>query len=237
MPANYPTADPSFSNKSAGGQIQASHVNALQDEVIAIGAALRGTLQHSVTTGNSVIASSNLSIGGLSTLANAVTISTGVLTLGQGQIVFPGTQVASAGANTLDDYEEGSWTPTITGSGGQSGQVYATQVGRYIKVGKLVTCWGRLTLSTLGTVTTNVQIGGLPFTADNVTNLYGGCHINYWANMTASYVFLSGQVLANTTAVTLIGAESATATTGALTQAKLSNTTDLIFCVTYQASA
>src|SRR6478736_6315612 len=80
-------------------------------------------------------------------------------------VKFPAVQAASSNANTLDDYEEGSWTPTITGSGGASGQAYTNQVGRYIKVGKLVTCWGRVTLSTLGTVTTDALIGGLPFAA------------------------------------------------------------------------
>lgn len=48
MAANYPTADPSFSAKTAGQKIQSAHVDALQDEVVAIGSALRGTLQHDV---------------------------------------------------------------------------------------------------------------------------------------------------------------------------------------------
>jgi hypothetical protein len=65
MAANYPTADPSFSAKSPGQQIQSAHVNALQDEVVAIGAALRGTLQHNVTIANSLSVSSNASVSGL----------------------------------------------------------------------------------------------------------------------------------------------------------------------------
>ena len=75
--ANYPTSDPSFSAKSPGGQIQAAHINALQDEVVAIGAALRGTAQHSYTTANSVVASSNLSIGGNSTLGGGLQVNGG----------------------------------------------------------------------------------------------------------------------------------------------------------------
>ena len=59
-------------------------------------------------------------------------------TLVGGQLVFPSTQNASTNANTLDDYEEGSWTPVLSFGGGTTGITYATQIGRYIKVGKKV---------------------------------------------------------------------------------------------------
>jgi hypothetical protein len=55
-------------------------------------------------------------------------------------ITFPATQSASSNANTLDDYEEGSFTPTWTGS--SSGSVTTGQLlGQYTKVGNLVTVW------------------------------------------------------------------------------------------------
>jgi hypothetical protein len=48
--ANYPTQNPSFTTKQDGVDYpQATHINALQDEVVAIGTALRGTLQHNLT--------------------------------------------------------------------------------------------------------------------------------------------------------------------------------------------
>lgn len=90
------------------------------------------------------------------------------LALTSGQIAFPATQVASADANTLDDYEEGSWTPTLLGSGGQSGQVYSAQDGRYVKIGRFIDCQFNIVLSTLGTITGDVEIGGLPFATPNV---------------------------------------------------------------------
>lgn len=101
--ANYPTADPSFSNKSAGGQIQSAHINALQDEVVAIGSALRGTLQHSVTTANSVVASSNLSVGGNSTLTGSVTLSSLVTAPNQ-------PRVFAVRSSTLAVPSGGAWT-------------------------------------------------------------------------------------------------------------------------------
>lgn len=80
---------------------------------------------------------------------------------------FPATQVPCSDANTLDDYEEGTWTPYIAGNlGGDSGQVYAQQIGYYTKVGNLVTCYFRVALSTKGTLNGGAcGLNGWPFTA------------------------------------------------------------------------
>ncbi len=72
-------------------------------------------------------------------------------------ISFPATQVADAGANVLDDYEEGTWTPTIGGSS----IVYAVQSGRYTKIGNVVYFQCHLQL-TSGSPTATMS--GLPFT-------------------------------------------------------------------------
>ena len=92
-------------------------------------------------------------------------------------ITFPATQSASSDANTLDDYEEGTWTPTIIGSvtagtASYSGQQY----GKYTKVGNLVyvTCY---VIWTSGTGTGNLKITGLPFTSSNAAGIYGPCAI------------------------------------------------------------
>lgn len=89
----------------------------------------------------------------------------GVLTLGNGKLNFPTTMNASADPNTLDDYREGSFTPFIGSTGGQSGQVYAAQVGRYVKVGQKVSTWGWVALSVLGTMQFDLIMGGFPFTS------------------------------------------------------------------------
>jgi len=49
-------------------------------------------------------------------------------------ITFPATQSASSDANTLDDYEEGTWTPTSPGGG----YVFSTVSGKYTKIGNRV---------------------------------------------------------------------------------------------------
>jgi hypothetical protein len=57
-----------------------------------------------------------------------------------GQIAFPAAQNASANANTLDDYEEGTWTPVFTcGTPGDLSVAYSTQLGQYTKIGNVVT--------------------------------------------------------------------------------------------------
>jgi hypothetical protein len=80
--------------------------------------------------------------GNTGTLISASTIGVGGATpsaSGAG-ITFPATQSNSSNANTLDDYEEGFFTPTWTGS--SSGSVTTGQLlGQYTKVGNLVTVW------------------------------------------------------------------------------------------------
>jgi hypothetical protein len=72
-------------------------------------------------------------------------------------ITFPATQSASTDANTLDDYEEGTWTPSIGGTA-----TYLGQTGFYRKIGSLVFVSGYLNINVIGTGSTST-ISGLPF--------------------------------------------------------------------------
>jgi hypothetical protein len=90
--------------------------------------------------------------------------STGLMTLAGPGIKFPATQVASADPNTLDDYEEGTWTPSVAGITTAGTATYGTRTGFYTKIGALVTF--SLTLSwSGGTGAGNIYIPGLPFVA------------------------------------------------------------------------
>jgi hypothetical protein len=139
-----------------------------------------------------------------------------------------GTGNTSGGTST--------WTPTIGGSGGQSGQVYTTQVGTYTKLGNRVTCHFNIVLSTLGTITGDAQIQGLPFTSQNVSNAIWSLSIGRWVNLTSTVVWVGGILAANATVVTLYRATGATASPGAMAQADLSNTTQLIGTISYISS-
>ena len=105
----------------------------------------------------------------LTTPSFATTIGVGAATpsaSGAG-ITFPATQSASSNANTLDDYEEGTWTPVAARyTGGSITAVYGgSNAGKYTKIGRLVTieCYVDITsVSAQGSSLS--QITGLPFT-------------------------------------------------------------------------
>jgi hypothetical protein len=95
-------------------------------------------------------------------------------------ITFPATQSASSDANTLDDYEEGTWTPapvslTVVGT--------PTYTGKYTKIGNQVTCWATID-STTSTMASggSTSIGGLPFTASAISGSSSGAGTSISSN-------------------------------------------------------
>jgi len=89
-------------------------------------------------------------------------------------ISFPATQSASSDANTLDDYEEGTWTPSVTATGGGLTVSYSSRVGRYTKIGRVVFCEFDLTISAESGGSGEVYIGNLPFTKSNDSPGFAG---------------------------------------------------------------
>lgn len=154
-----------------------------------------------------------------------------------GQIKFPSTQNPSSNVNTLDDYSEGTWTPVIGGAGGTSGQTYANQVGHYIKIGKLVTVFFYVQLSAKGTITGNVQLSGLPITAD-ATSLFIPVSSIQWVSLATTWVSVVVGVNPNTTTAVVQGATTAaSANNTSLTTSDISNATVLIGTLTYQSAS
>lgn len=82
---------------------------------------------------------------------------------GAGQIKFPATQNPSANANTLDDYEEGTWTP-IDSSG--AALTLTSAVGIYQKVGNHCVVTAAFTYPITADISNNL-IGGLPFSSSS----------------------------------------------------------------------
>jgi hypothetical protein len=151
----------------------------------------------------------------------------GSVSLSGGKIPFPATQVPSAGANDLDDYEEGTFTPTIAFGGGTTGITYTTQTGTYTKVGRKVSFFIRTVLSSKGSSVGAATITGLPFTSagfepcsvDPVTNLTGITSL--------PFAGLSGTTL---TIIWINGAGTRTS----ITDTAFTNTTELRISGTYQ---
>lgn len=149
---------------------------------------------------------------------------------------FPAVQVPSADVNFLDDYEEGTWTPVLGGSGGTSGQAYGVQKGVYVKIGKNIFFWGYVALTTKGTITTNLELQGLPFASENVANQYGSFNISYWENMVSSMVSMSGFVNANASSAPIKGMTVGGTTIAQLATADIGNTTGIMFNGMYRAA-
>jgi hypothetical protein len=93
-----------------------------------------------------------------------IAAASGVVSLPKGQLAFPTAQNPSTDPNTLDDYEEGTFTPTLIGSTGGTATTSQAQ-GMYVKVGTLIWFNLRLIASSVAGLTGNVRIGGMPFTA------------------------------------------------------------------------
>jgi hypothetical protein len=111
-------------------------------------------------------------------------------------VQFPATQSASADANTLDDYEEGTFTPVLNRSDSSPTVTYVVQNGKYTKVGNMVTVTIALQASAVSpTGSGNTTITGLPF-SNGSTTYTGQGSIGY---NTAGVNTLSGSWMSSTT--------------------------------------
>jgi len=153
-------------------------------------------------------------------------------TAGKGIVLGATTNTA---ANTLDDYEEGTWTPLLS-DGTNTNASYATQVGTYTKIGNSVHVQGRLTTTALGSVSGDVQIAGLPFNSANVSNAYATASFGYAGGLNISAgVAVTGTIQANVPRIAMRTWDAATGTTN-MTQAEWSADGDIIFSAEYTAA-
>jgi hypothetical protein len=116
-----------------------------------------------LTNGTEVM---RLNTTGALVLAGGTTTANGV------GIAFPATQSASTNANTLDDYEEGTWTPALTSAAGTLATV-ANGTGYYTKIGRLVTITCRPQITLNGTGSSALYLAGLPFASSPADNING----------------------------------------------------------------
>ena len=176
-------------------------------------------------------------IGGVGT-ERARLNSTGAFVLSGGTgtangvgITFPATQSASSDANTLDDYEEGTWTPSVGGNA-----TYTTQSGTYTKVGNIVTAWFDIQINVLGTGGTG-NIQGLPYVSrispSNPQGMAG--MVGYFVNIATASTLILVRVDNNTTTASL--SNTAGVTTNVLGNAIYGNSARTTGTIIYQANA
>jgi hypothetical protein len=125
-------------------------------------------------SGTSVSASGTLAVTGNTTVGGTL-VNTGLITASAG-VAIGGT----GSANTLDDYEEGSFTVQFLNDGSTS---YNKQLGRYTKIGRMVVASFHLDITSNSIGSNQLKIS-LPFTTANVTSTFGnggGYHCNAWS--------------------------------------------------------
>jgi len=142
-----------------------------------------------------------------------------------------GTSVVAA--NTLDDYEEGSWTPVLT-DGSAGSPTHVIQTGSYVKVGKLVTVKARLSISAKGSLSGQLRITGLPFTSDSAANTQGCISIGFANGMVITAgESVSGYIINNTTTILLRLWDATQGNTG-LDTTEIGATFDMMFVGQYE---
>ena len=98
-----------------------------------------------------------------------------------GTVTIPGVIESGGGiklggtatANKLDDYDEGTWIPSVQGSGTAGTVVYGGRGGSYTKIGNKVTCWFSILNFTQSGASGNFTITGLPFTCITTSSVRG----------------------------------------------------------------
>ena len=156
--------------KVANDAITTAKVNPAQTDITSVGS-LSGL---TVSSGTVNMSSSLLQFSGNISLPNvgacifrpsADTIAFGInngqrISVNQHGLLF-GTDTASA--NALDDYEEGTWTPTLLGSSSNPTVSYNQTSASYIKIGQSVHLHGRILATSVSGGSGTALIGGLPF--------------------------------------------------------------------------
>jgi len=144
----------------------------------------------------------------------------------------------TAAANALDDYEEGTWSPTVTFGGGSTGMNLSGSSGYYVKIGRLVNVGGTIIFTDKGSSTGAAEVKSLPFTIgnnDGATSAEGGGVFTYFANMAVDRTawYLRGSNNSTAADISYIRSGGHTAIEGA-TNTDFTATTTIRFIMTYQ---
>jgi hypothetical protein len=167
-----------------------------------------------------------LTSNGVLALSGASTTATGV------GITFPsGDTHYSSNANTLDDYEEGTWTPFINFGGVSGISAYNAQNGTYTKIGNMVTVRAYIAIGTKSGATGAATFGGMPFP----TKIVGASDYH------TAYMYISGGAItgapmcyiAPNTNFANLGQTNGSTGYVTINQSNFANGTDFIFQATY----
>ena len=143
-----------------------------------------------------------------------------------GGILF-GTDTAAA--NTLDDYEEGTWTPSVGGNAS-----YHLQSGKYTKVGRTVHVSAVIQVNALGTGSTT-EVSGFPFTSSHAGGANMGGSVGFWYSLAVNVLSLNLYYSNGTTTTAFKGNTSASGNISS-NLAIFGNSARVDFSITYETS-
>ena len=224
-----------FEGEQSGGEIstlariEVSHDGAADDQ--------KGKLVISTNTGvdgaspTAAIAIDSSQQVGIGTTSPAVDLDVSGEIRASTGILF-GTDTAAA--NTLDDYEEGTWTPTFIGAT-TAGSYTFTSNAWYTKIGDTVTAYAELiniTDSSLGSGQLNV--GGLPFTNGDKSAM--GSVLFSSLNVNDSTVNITEFISAGQSVVKFFETLDNTSLSGVNVTDRVDDTADLYLQVTYKVT-
>lgn len=129
-------------------------------------------------------------------------------------LTFPATAVASTDPNTIDDYQEGTWTPAKG-----AGAAFVTATGRYTKIGNLVSATFIVQFP-VEVLATNASITGLPFSASGGASENNGLAVGY----NTANVNVGGSLATTTMSLRLVGSGGGNPTYTQMSGALLSGT-------------
>jgi len=178
------------------GSTELYHNGSKKIETTATGVAVTGGLN---TTGpltsesaaaTNIVAKSTNGNGGYMNYQGLASNGTQTFAVNHNGTIFTTSGLAVGGtgaANTLSDYETGSWTPSLTGTTGGTVSSYNNRAGRYIKIGNQVTVWFYFHTASVSSMSGTAKINGLPFsfTSDMANNAGMGTVSAYYLNQSS----------------------------------------------------
>lgn len=148
---------------------------------------------------------------------------------------------ANAAANNLDDYEEGTWTPTLKFNNGEVGITYAGAAGsvyrggHYTKIGRVVTFSFRIILTSKGTSTGDATISGLPYDVGGLNGNYGSAMYSF-ANNFLIPLRPTITIDSSSSIIRLRFVNSPNGNYGNITNSDFNNNSDIILTGVYQTA-
>lgn len=152
----------------------------------------------------------------------------------QSQIEFPATQSPSTNANTLDDYEEGTFDAAFSSTGGSITIDPNYTKMMYTKIGRLVTITGQVRVSAISSPTGEVAITGLPFTNTSSPQQAPSSTCFVQAVNTGAFDVFTGTIAFGQSKIVLNKLSGGVFSDIA---ANVTNTSQFTLCISYHANA